>query len=343
MDVEKLPALPIFQSSIPGVSCSSFAMSALKQETRSAEESADIATDAQEKSRFTTLVVQLAIIPLGVVLFCVALGGLFMWLTSERKDMDDYLQALRTSSGARRGLQAQFLLDYIQESKRWQGIFDVTAQMSGNREQFLARNPHAVADIVQVFQESAGEDPKTRRYLALVLGLLEDNEAVTALRGGLNDSDPDTVKNCLWALARLKEQESALKIIELTRSEEPSVRMMAVYALGSMDSPQAQPTLAAALNDSDDLVKWNAAFALASKGNAGGRAVLERLLDKAYVDRFTQTTPENRQRYRIEAVTLLAKLDGSAAIPTLQKVSTEDADFQVRNAAMQQLNNLKHK
>jgi len=314
-------------------------------ERTQAQEYADTLVDGvagpEEKSRFTTLLVQLFVIPLAVVLFCIALGGLFMWLTSERKDMGDYLQALRSSSGARRGQQAQFLLNYIQESKRWQGIFDVTTQMSADREQFLAGNPHAVADIAQVFLESAGEDPKTRRYLALVLGLLGDSEAVTALRGGLNDSDPDTVKNCLWALARLKDQESTLRIIELTRNDEPSVRMMAVYALGSMDSPQAQATLAAALNDSDDLVKWNAAFALRNRGDAAGRAVLERLLDKAYVDRFAQATPENRQRYRIAAVTFLAKLDGSAAIPTLQKVSTEDADFQVRNAAIQRLNSLK--
>jgi len=33
-------------------------------------------------------------------------------------------------------------------------------------------NPRAVTDIVQVFNESKGQDPRTRRYLALVLGLL---------------------------------------------------------------------------------------------------------------------------------------------------------------------------
>ena len=77
----------------------------------------------------------LILIPLGVVLFCVALGALFMWLTSERKGMDDYLQSLRASSGMRRSQQAEYLLNYIQESKRWQGIFDVTAQMSADRDE----------------------------------------------------------------------------------------------------------------------------------------------------------------------------------------------------------------
>ena len=301
------------------------------------------ANAAEEKSRLSTLIVQLVVIPLGVVLFCVALGALFMWLTSEHKGMDDYLQSLRASSGMRRSQQAEYLLNYIQESKRWQGIFDVTAQMSADRDQFLAQHPHAVTEIVQVFNESAGEDPKTRRYLALVLGLLGDREALTALRGGLSDGDPDTVKNCLWALARLGDQESALAIVDLTRSEEPSVRLMAVYALGSMEAPQAQTTLRAALNDPNDLVKWNAAFALANKGDATGHAMLLKLLDKEYVDRFTDATPENRTRYRAAAVMLLAKLDGNGAVVLLEKVAAGDADLQVRNAAIQQLNKLKRK
>src|SRR6266487_3438670 len=104
----------------------------------------------EEKSRPVTLLVQLVLIPLAVVAFCVALGGLFMWLTAERKDMSDYVAALRGSSGTRRTQQAQFLLNYIQESKRWQGIFDMTAQMSADRDEFLRKNPRAAATIAQV-------------------------------------------------------------------------------------------------------------------------------------------------------------------------------------------------
>ena len=297
----------------------------------------------EEKPRPVTLLVQLVVIPLAVVLFCVALGGLFMWLTSERKDVDDYLRALRSSTGAQRSQQAQYLLNYIQESKRWQGIFDVTAQISADRDQFLARNPQAVAGLVQIFNESAGQDAKTRRYLALVLGLLGDKQALPALRQGLNDGDADTIKNCVWALARLQDAEAAPTIIELTRHDDSSVRLMAVYALGFLPSPHAHDVLVGALNDADELVKWNAAFALANKGDVAGRDTLVGLLDKSYVDRFTEVTPENRQRYRVAAVVWLARLDRESAIPVLEKVGHDDADLQVRNAAIQQVNNLRKK
>src|ERR1043166_3117744 len=189
--------------------------------------SPSLAEVPEEKSKWATLAVQLFVIPLAVVLFCVALAGLFIWLTAERKGLDDYLNALRATSGQQRSQQAQYLLNYIQDSKRWQGIFDVTARISADRDQFLAKNPRAVTDILQVFEESKGQDPRTRRYLALVLGLLGDREVGPALRGGLSESDAETVKNCVWALGRLGDDDSALRIIELTHSDESSVRLMA--------------------------------------------------------------------------------------------------------------------
>jgi len=304
----------------------------------------------EEKSKLSTLAVQLVVIPLAVVLFCVALAGLFVWLTGERKGLDDYLNALRASSGEQRSQQAQYLLNYIQDSKRWQGIFDVTAQISADRDQFLAKNPHAVADIVSIFEESKGQEPRTRRYLALVLGLLGSREALPALREGLNDGDAETVKNCVWALGRIGDEDSATRIIELTHSDELSVRLVAVYVLGSMNTPEAREVLGASLNDPNELVKWNAAFGLANKGDKAGWNVLVRLLDKQYVDHVTQLMPredrplaENIQRYRVAAVVWVAKLDPAKAEPLLEKMSAGEQDLQVRNAAIQQLNNLKTK
>lgn len=297
----------------------------------------------EEKSRPITLIVQLVIIPLVVVLFCAGLGALFMWMTSERKDFDDYVKTLRASSGTKRGQEAQYLLNYIQESKKWQGIFDVTAQMSAGPDEFLKTNPRAGAELRAIFDESAGQDAKTRRYVALVLGLLNDKESAPALRRGLTDSDPDTVKNCLWALARLKDDETAGPAIELTRHDDVNVRLMAVYALGFFQHPRARDVLVASLNDADELVKWNAAFALANRRDAAGHEVLLRLLDKEYVDRQQQVTMPNRSKYRAAAVVWLGQLDQQAARPALEKVAKEDVDLRVRDAALKQLEVLRTK
>lgn len=296
----------------------------------------------EQKSTAMTLLVQLVVIPLAVVLFCVALGGLFMWLTSERKDFGDYVEALQATRGSRRGDQAMYLLHYIQEAKRWQGIFDVSAQLSTEegRDRLLEQHPQAGVQLIQIFEESRERDAKTRRYLALVLGLLGSGEAVPALRRGLHDGDAETVKNCIWALGRLQAHEAADQIIELTRHDEVSVRLMAVYVLGVLEHPRSRDLLVAALNDPSELVQWNAAFGLAKRGDDAGLRVLERLLDKSYVDRFGELTVENRQRYRIVAVEMVAQLRGPAAIPLLEPVSRMDGDLRVRNAALQKINEL---
>lgn len=298
----------------------------------------------EEKSGPLTLLVQLVFIPLAVVLFCVGLGALFMWLTSERKEFEDYVRALRASSGTRREQQAQYLLHYIQESKRWQGIFDVTAELAGRftnetaRADYLARNPQTLSSLIQVFEEGRdGQDPKTRRYLALVLGMLGDRQAAPVLRQALEDRDAETVKNAIWALAWLDDRDAIAKIIELTGHEEVSVRLVAVYALGHLGSPQGRAVLTAALNDREELVKWNAAFALARQGDPAGKDVLVSLLDKSYVDRQTQVTAGNRTKLRVAAVVLLAKLEGAAARPLLEPVAAGDADLRVRSIAMEQL------
>jgi hypothetical protein len=53
--------------------------------------------------------------------------------------------------------------------------------------------------------------------------------------------------------------------------------------------------------------------------------------------------PENIQRYRVAAVVWVTKLDPTKAKPLLLKMSAGEPDLQVRNAAIQQLNNLNHK
>jgi glutathione S-transferase len=69
-------------------------------------------------------------------------------------------------------------LSYIQESKRWQSIYDVTEQLRLNRAKFLQDNPDFPQKVARLFRETAGDDRRVRQYLA---GSLKADEAtVTA-------------------------------------------------------------------------------------------------------------------------------------------------------------------
>ncbi len=301
----------------------------------------------EEKSTLAALAVQLFVIPLAVVVFCIALGAMFMWLTTERKDLDDYIHALKSSRDENRAQQAQFLFNYIQESKRWQGIFDVTAQMAANRDDFLSRHPKAGAELTMLFDQLKGKDPRARRYLALVLGLLNQPESLPALRMALDDADPETVKNAVWSLGRMADRESLSAIIQLTGHADYGVRLMSVYALGLLHDPRSREVLLATLQSPDVLMQWNAAFGLATHRDTAPAPVLERLLDADHVAQAIQSlpaerrpTPQNLQRYRVAAVMLYGQTMRESGRTKLEEVSRSDPDLRVRGAALQQLENL---
>ena len=95
------------------------------------------------------------------------------------------------------------------------------------------------ADVATVhgFASNCAADPAALPVGTGGAAVVGGSRGGSALRRGLDDSDPETVKNCLWALGRLGDQASAARVIELTRHDDVSVRMMAVYVLGAMQAP----------------------------------------------------------------------------------------------------------
>ena len=294
---------------------------------------------------FGKLVLQFFVIPMLIVGFCVAIVFLFRWLTYEHKNVDDYLAMLRQSQSAvDRGQAAKGVFDglitYIPESKRWQGIYDMTQQLRANKERFLREHPGFTSQIIEIFENSK-EDPKVRRYLALTLGIIGDEKATAALSKATRDSDSETVIAALLALGNAQDTNSVPAILEAARHSDAGVRQTAVYVLGQFDDESLTRPLEAALNDADELVTWNAAFGLARRGSAGGEKVLTRLLDFEYVSKRGSLSVEQRQQYRVAAVQQLTKLHATSVVPLLEKVSVSDPDMPVRQAAIEGLKQLK--
>ena len=55
-------------------------------------------------------------------------------------------------------------------------------------------NSNFVNDVIAVYETSANEDPRVRRFLALTMGHLGDKRAVPALLDGLNDPQTSKIK-----------------------------------------------------------------------------------------------------------------------------------------------------
>lgn len=292
--------------------------------------------EPEEPQGFGKLVLQFFVIPMLIVAFCVAIVFLFRWLTFEQKSVEDYLVMLQQGPGPQEGQAAHNLFEnlvtYIPEAKRWQGIFDMTQQLKADREKFLREHPGFAEKVLRIFEETG--DAKTRRYLAMTLGVLGDSRATPTLVRALDDNDAETVIAVLLALGNLQDREAVPSIVRKVDEDDAGIRQAAVYVLGTFDGEESRRVLTAALNDPNELVGWNAAFGLARQGSSAGEKVLTRLLDFEYVQKRGALTVAQRHQYRVAAIQQLATLNATNAISWIEGLTKNDPDMPVRQAAI---------
>lgn len=257
----------------------------------------------------------LFLVPLLVVLICVAVFVGFGWLAYDRQSTEDYLNDLRSSWRPRRA-QAAYELSKIL-------IADPSA---------LADDPAARGELRRLFAEA--EDPEIRRYLALVLGYTRDPAAATDLRSALTGADDQTRIYVLWALGAVGDPESVPDLVTALTDSDSGVRKTAAYALGELGDPRAVPELTAVLQDPVADVRWNAALAVSRLGSDAGAPVLERMLDRRLTSQVEGITPEQQQDTMIGAIPALAAVRGRDALPLLAELEENDPSLKVRQAAI---------
>jgi HEAT repeat protein len=257
----------------------------------------------------------LFVVPLVVVLLCVAVFIGFGWIAYDRQDTSDYVNDLQSWWKPRR-VQAAYELSKIL-------VADPRA---------LEESPGAEAEVRRLFLEA--EDAEMRQYLALVLGHTRDPEAAPLLIAALDDPDDKTRIYAIWALGALGHPSAREPLMEALSADDPGIRKTAAYALGQLGDRAAVPALERALEDPVPDVRWNAALSLARLGSAAGVPVLEAMLDRGLLAQVPNITREQQEEAMVEAVRALAAVGGPAALPILERLAEEDPSLKVRQAAI---------
>jgi hypothetical protein len=149
-------------------------------------------------------------------------------------------------------------------------------------------DPGDLAEIVLAFGPAAGPylreqlasapTLETRRLAAATLGEIRALDAVPGLLGTLSDADDELVAAAARALGRIGDSAATGALIELLHSRRPwFVHVAATSALGGLDDPGAGPALTYALGSEEWELRNAAARSLVGLGEAGLRAVAERL------------------------------------------------------------------
>jgi HEAT repeat protein len=278
------------------------------------------------------LAVQFFLIPLAVVAVVAGIYAGFRMLMAEERTAEDYVRELQTTRG----------------SRRWPAAYELSRMMAAPQAQ--QRSPGLSAALLQAFNDSDGDDPRVRRYLALAIGRLKPPPAAAAaaLADALATPDPETQIAIVWALGALGDPVAVPPVQRLYASDDPGLRKVVVYALGVLPGEAQRDTLRTALNDAVPDVQWNAAVALAEDGEVDGVPVLRRMLERTYVQRMvTRTASANAAVDPVDAVIIsgvraAARLGGGELRDEVAALGRADESLKVRQAALEALRSWQH-
>jgi len=278
-----------------------------------------------ERQTTPFLVLQFFIFPMAIVAVCVAVFVIFGMIAAEGKGARDYLAEVRTGSA----------------NRRWQAAFELSKVLQARKDPALAE-PAFADELAAVFEQSAGDDPRVRRYLALALGRLGSARALPVLleaaapKAGA-PADSETQIYAIWALGAIGDPKALPGLLALVRTEDPGVRKAAVHAIGAFADEAGRAALATALGDPVADVRWNAALALARRGDARAAPVLTEMMDRAHLATITDLTPEQREEAIEQAAAAAGGVHDPALRRTLEGLRDSDSSPKIREAARRAL------
>ena len=256
----------------------------------------------------------LFLVPLLVVLICVAVFVGFGWIAYDHNSAEDYLNDLKSGWRPRRA-QAAYELSKVL-------VADPSA---------LDEVPGSKEEIRRLFKES--EDPEMRRYLALIMGYTQDPEALPLLEETLSDPDSETRIYALWALGTLGDPDAVPWLASASRDPDPGIRKTAAFSLGELGLNDGIEPLKPLLEDGVADVRWNAALSLSRLGSDAGVPVLEQMLDRSLTTQIPEITPAQTEEAMVSAVQALGAIEGLEAKPLLEDLADNDPSLKVRRAA----------
>ncbi|HEX3529873.1 MAG TPA: HEAT repeat domain-containing protein [Thermoanaerobaculia bacterium] len=258
----------------------------------------------------------LFVVPLLVVVLCVAVFIGFGWIAYDRQTTSDYLNDLQSVWKPRR-VQAAYELSKIL-------VTDPKA---------LDEEPGARAKVRDLFAHA--EDPEMRRYLALVLARTHDRTSAPLLEKALDDPDDQTRIYILWALGTLGDPAARGTLEKSLTDQDPGLRKTAAFALGELGDRAAVPALTPKVDDAVADVRWNAALALARLGSNAGVPVLETMIDRKLLAQVPDITREQQDEAMVSALHALAVVGGPDEKPAIEKIAGGDPSLKVRQAAIE--------
>ena len=275
----------------------------------------------QEKnSKVYTLYYAFFLIPLMITIFGVMFFFMFKVLTYETNSPYEYLTNVQIGSA----------------TKRWQSAFELSKLLSN--PELVPLDSGFKNKMITVYKKSIHDDPMVRMYLALAMGRTGEQEFGPTLIEGLKDEDEGSRLAAIKALGILRYVPSVDKVkkfIQGSRSNEE--KLAAAITLGSLGDTSVVSELQNLLEDEEPNIRWDAAIALAKLGDISGNRIINNLLDRSYLNNFSEVDEEEKVQAILVAIQVSSQYPSDNFVTNLLKLATFDNNMKIRDIAIKTL------
>jgi hypothetical protein len=254
-------------------------------------------------------VVQLFVIPAVVVAVVIIVWLLFGKLAGGERDAMEYVRRLRSPTA------------------NWRYAFELASLIQHDAK--IGSDPVLLGELTDLLShelDNTEQDPELTQYVALTLGAFKTLDARTEsgqnvdplvpLARALGSRYPTKVRIAAAASlakqaarmdGRLEDAEAIKALGTAAADGEPEVRQVAVYALGFFGGSETTRVLCERVQtDEDRFVRYNAAVALARRGERAAEGTLREMLSTSDLNRVIDMAGSTEKQNKIESIELEA-------------------------------------
>lgn len=204
--------------------------------------------------------------------------------------------------------------------------------------------PWVIENLARVYKESV--DARTRNFVVLALGSLNNPLSLPTLNAALDDQDPQVKFNAIVSLGNMsKGSDIKWEKVEaaLQQTQDAGLQQVALLTMAAHDRPNTEEKALELINSSENTVRYAAATVLIKFKNKAALPVLEEIMNLRYdVAEAGKLNGAQVEGLKVNVLENLEKSNWNELVGLVQKVEQEDTNVRVSTKAKQVLKILKN-
>jgi HEAT repeat protein len=204
--------------------------------------------------------------------------------------------------------------------------------------------PWVIENLSSVYKTTI--DPRTRNFVVLALGSLNNPLSLPVLNAALEDQDSQVKFNAVVSLGNMSQgSEISWDKVEalLQQEQDPGLVQVALLTMAAHKRPNTEEKALTFLNSSEKTIRYAAAIVLIQSKTKAAVPVLEEILNLRYdVAKAGELNGAQSEALKVNVLENIEKSKWNDLADVVQKVEQDDTNIKVTTKAKQVLKVLKN-